>query len=149
MKSYFNVPDHINTNNRHLGIEKNVRKNKYEPKAKKKHRVARLKFLNNKRNLEIFQMSLNATYEHIELVNQYYYNLRILEEDNIIEKVNSHTAKYMSKKWRALGEHPLVGEARIKGLMGALELTPDKSSKSPFTDSGHAGTITRNICLNH
>ena len=83
MKSYFNVPDHINTNNRHLGIEKNVRKNKYEPKAKKKHRVARLKFLNNKRNLEIFQMSLNATYEHIELVNQYYYNLRILEEERI------------------------------------------------------------------
>ena len=76
-------------------------------------------------------------------------NLRILEEENIIEKVNSHTAKYMSKKWRALGEHPLVGEARINGLMGALELTPDKSSKSPFKDSGHAGTITRNICLNH
>jgi len=50
MKSYFNVPDHINSENRHLGIKKNIRKNKYEPKAKKKHRIARLKFLNNKRN---------------------------------------------------------------------------------------------------
>ena len=83
MKSYFNVPDHINSENRHLGIKKNIRKNKYEPKAKKKHRIARLKFLNNKRNIEIFQMSLNATYEHIELLNQHYYNLMILEEERI------------------------------------------------------------------
>ena len=64
MKSYFNVPDNINSTNRHLGIKKNIRKDKYEPKAKKKHRIARLKFLNNKRNIEIFQMSLNATYQH-------------------------------------------------------------------------------------
>ena len=54
MKSYFNVPDNINSTNRHLGI-KNIRKDKYEPKAKKKHRIARLKFLNNKRNIEIFK----------------------------------------------------------------------------------------------
>ena len=84
MKSYFNVPDHINNTNRHLGIEKNVRKNKYEPRAKKKHRVARLRFLNDKRNYEIFVMSLNAMYEHIDLLNQYYYSLKILEEERIL-----------------------------------------------------------------
>ena len=83
MKSYFNVPDHINNTNRHLGIKKNIRKNKYEPKAKKKHRIARLKFLNNKRNIEIFQLSLNATYEHIEVLNQHYYNLKTLEVERI------------------------------------------------------------------
>ena len=26
MKSYFNVPDNINSTNRHLGIKKNIRK---------------------------------------------------------------------------------------------------------------------------
>ena len=83
MKSYFNVPHHINTNNRHLGIEKNVRKNKYEPRAKKKHRVARLRFLNDKRNYEIFQMSLDAMRQYIDVVNQHYYNLKILEEERI------------------------------------------------------------------
>ena len=84
MKSYFNVPDHINNTNRHLGIEKNVRKNKYEPRAKKKHRIARLRFLNDKRNFEIFVMSLNAMHEHIDLLNQYYYSLKIREEERIL-----------------------------------------------------------------
>ena len=83
MKSYFNVPDHINNTNRHLGIEKNVRKNNYEPKAKKKHRIAKLRFLNDKRTYEIFLMSLNAMYEHIDLLNQHYFNLKILEEERI------------------------------------------------------------------
>ncbi len=76
-------------------------------------------------------------------------NLRILEEEKIIEKVNSNTGKYMGERWRALGEHQLVGEARIKGLMGALELTPNKLSKAPFKNPGQAGIITRNICIRH
>lgn len=83
MKSYFNVPNNIDSRNRHLGIDKNVRKNKYEPKAKKKHRVARLRFLNDKRNLEIFRMSIDAMYDHIELLNQHYYNLKLAEEERI------------------------------------------------------------------
>ena len=95
MKSYFNVPDNINSNNRHLGVERNVRKNKYEPTAKKKHRIARLKFLNNKRNIEIFNLSLNAMYEHIDLLNHHYYNLKIMEEERIqnIELEKQHAAK--------------------------------------------------------
>ena len=28
-------------------------------------------------------MSLNATYQHIELLNQYYYNMKIPEEERI------------------------------------------------------------------
>ena len=84
MKSYFNVPDYINNTNRHLGIEKNVRKNKKEPKAKKKHRIARLKFLNNKRNIEIFQLSIDAMHEYIASLIEYYNNLRIEEEERIL-----------------------------------------------------------------
>ena len=83
MKSYFNVPDHINNTNRHLGIEKNVRKNKKEPKAKKKHRIARLKFLNNKRNIELFEISINAMHDHIASLIEYYEELRIQEEERI------------------------------------------------------------------
>ena len=83
MKSYFNVPDHINNTNRHLGIEKNVRKNKKEPKAKKKHRIARLKFLNNKRNIELFEISINAMYDQIASLIEYYEELRIQEEERI------------------------------------------------------------------
>ena len=76
-------------------------------------------------------------------------NLRILEEEKIIERVASDSASYMAEKWHALSEHPLVGETRIKGLMGAIELTPNKSSRTQFLNPGRAGILTRDICMKH
>ena len=35
----------------------------------------------------------------------------------------------------ALGDHPLVGEARARGMLGALELVCDKKGKTPFDPS--------------
>jgi len=74
-------------------------------------------------------------------------NLRIIEEEKIIERVKEHTAGYMSEKWCDLSNHSLVGEARINGLMGALELSPNNSSKAKFKKPGLAGVITRDICI--
>ena len=44
MKSYFNVPDNINSSNRHLGTEKNTRGRRPENRAKKQHRIKKLKY---------------------------------------------------------------------------------------------------------
>ncbi len=75
-------------------------------------------------------------------------NIRILEEERIIEKVQKTTSKYLAEKWILLNDHPLVGEARIKGLMGAIELTPNKANRSPFNlPKGKAGIITREVCI--
>ena len=52
-----------------------------------------------------------------------------------------------TKKWKALGEHPLVGEARIAGMVGALELVPDKSRREFFPDRGRVGQLCRDIAL--
>ena len=39
-------------------------------------------------------------------------------------------------------------ESRIKGMMGAIELTPEKSRRSAFPlNEGQAGIITREICI--
>ena len=41
-------------------------------------------------------------------------------------------------------DHPLVGEAKIKGMMASLALTPDKSARAPFAaPAGTAGLICR------
>ena len=40
---------------------------------------------------------------------------------------------------KALGEHPLVGEARCLGLMGGLELSPDPKSAATFATPGKVG----------
>lgn len=42
---------------------------------------------------------------------------------------------------RALGDHPMVGEVRGVGLMGALEMVSDRKTKQPF--SGHLDVSER------
>ena len=74
-------------------------------------------------------------------------NLRIMTEEKIIENV-VNTADYLKNKWECLSEHPMVGEARIKGMMGAVELSPNKRNRLPFKASaGSAGLKTRQICF--
>ncbi|MGX0875486.1 putrescine aminotransferase [Roseovarius sp. MBR-154] len=75
-------------------------------------------------------------------------NLRILEEEKIVERVANDTGPYLQEKWRGLAEHPLVGEARIVGMMGSIALTPHKQSRAKFaSDPGTAGYICRERCF--
>ncbi len=74
-------------------------------------------------------------------------NIRILDEEGIIDRVREDTAPYMAQKWATLAEHPMVGEARMVGLMGALELTPDKAARTPFANEGTVGLMTRERCF--
>src|SRR4051794_33158396 len=74
-------------------------------------------------------------------------NLRIMAEEGIVERVASHTAGYFARRWAELGEHPLVGEARSLGLMGALELVADKRTLAPFAKEGDTGLICRDFCF--
>ena len=75
-------------------------------------------------------------------------NLRILEEEGIVERAGSETAPYIKEKWEALADHPLVGEARIIGLMGSIALSPDPANRAPFkADTGTAGLICREHCF--
>lgn len=76
-------------------------------------------------------------------------NLRILEEEGIVDRVRDDTGPYLAAKWQALADHPLVGEARISGMMAALELTPDKASRAPFANPGTVGTICRDHSFNN
>ncbi len=70
-------------------------------------------------------------------------NLRILQDENIIDHVRDTAAPYLAEKWRALNDHPLVDDANIVGLMGSLALTPDKSTRAKFPEPGAAGFTCR------
>jgi len=75
-------------------------------------------------------------------------NLRILEEENIIGHVQNVAAPYLKQKWEALADHPLVGEARICGMMGSLAMTPHKPSRAGFANgAGQVGVICRDHCF--
>jgi putrescine aminotransferase len=75
-------------------------------------------------------------------------NLRIIQEERIIDHVRDVAHPYLTAKWAALAEHPLVGEARLVGLMGSIALTPHKESRAKFaSESGTVGLITRERCF--
>jgi len=75
-------------------------------------------------------------------------NLRIMEEERIIEHVREDTGPYLARKWATLTEHPLVGEAVISGMMASVALTPDKASRAAFrAGTGTAGLICRDFCF--
>lgn len=74
-------------------------------------------------------------------------NIRILEEEKILENVRDNTGPYLARRWRELSSHPLVGETRLVGMLGALELVPRKPDRAYFDDRGAAGRICRDFAL--
>ena len=74
-------------------------------------------------------------------------NLRIIERENLVSRVRGQLAPHLAAKWRQLAEHPLVGEARCTGLLGALELVRDKATRRFFDKRGEVGTICRDFCF--
>lgn len=75
-------------------------------------------------------------------------NLRILDEEKIVETASNEVAPYLRDKWMQFGDHSLVGEARICGMVAGLELTPDKSARAPFKSPlGTAGNICRDFAI--
>ena len=58
-------------------------------------------------------------------------NLQIIERERLVEHVRDTAGPYLQKRWAELAAHPLVGEARGVGLLGALELVKSRDPKGP------------------
>ncbi|MEL7130892.1 MAG: aspartate aminotransferase family protein [Pseudomonadota bacterium] len=75
-------------------------------------------------------------------------NLRILEEENVLDHVRDVAIPALHEMWHGLADHPLVGETTIVGMMGSLALTPHKESRAKFAaEAGTAGFMTRERCF--
>lgn len=71
-------------------------------------------------------------------------NLTIIKREGLVERVRDQIGPYFQERWKALEEHPMVGQARMVGMFGALELVPDENDlKKRFDNVGKVGTITR------
>ena len=76
-------------------------------------------------------------------------NLRILKEEGIVERVKAQTAPYLLSRLRELADHPLVGEVRGIGMLGAIELVQDKASRKRYPSDVAAGMVCRGHCFNN
>jgi putrescine aminotransferase len=70
-------------------------------------------------------------------------NLKFIKSENLIDRVKNDIGPYLQDKWQSLSDHSLVGDTRMVGLMGALELVKDKNSLERFDEDLGAGTICR------
>lgn len=73
--------------------------------------------------------------------------LDALHKEGIVERVRDELAPYFNARWATLAEHPLIGEARSIGLVGALEIVKDKASGERWHKSLGAGMRCRDLCV--
>jgi putrescine aminotransferase len=74
-------------------------------------------------------------------------NIKIMQEEKLIERVGDDLAGYLGKALSTLDDLPLVGETRSVGLLGAIELVADKSARRKFDPVGNAGGKCRDHCF--
>ncbi len=75
--------------------------------------------------------------------------LKIMQREKIVERVREHTEPYFHARFKTLEDHPIVGEVRSIGLVGAIEIVKDKSSRERFHKDLGAGTRCRDFCVNN
>jgi len=76
-------------------------------------------------------------------------NIGIMQREKLVERARDEIGPYLQERWATLAEHPLVGETRMLGMMGALEIVRDKSSLERFDEDDGVGTICRNILVDN
>lgn len=74
-------------------------------------------------------------------------NLKLIQSENLVARIRDDIGPYLQQKWRALGDHPLVGDTRMVGLMGALEIVENKDTLQRFDEKRGVGTICREKLL--
>jgi putrescine---pyruvate transaminase len=72
-------------------------------------------------------------------------NLRILEEEGIIENVRNSIGPYFSRRLAELKSHPLVAETRSVGLIGAVEVVRSRATMAPIEDAERVCERIRDI----
>jgi putrescine aminotransferase len=74
-------------------------------------------------------------------------NLDIIEDENLVQRSHDLGILLRQKLNDTLGGHPMVGEIRGVGLIGAIELVADKRTRRFFDKRGRIGAICRDYCF--
>ncbi|MBP2460552.1 MULTISPECIES: aspartate aminotransferase family protein [unclassified Rhizobium] len=74
-------------------------------------------------------------------------NLRIIEDEGLVERIRDDIGPYFAKGWKSLEAHPVVGQADCVGLIGGLQLAADKATRRRYAKPDDIGSLVRNHCL--
>ena len=70
--------------------------------------------------------------------------LQLLRKKKIIEATASNLAPYFHERLHTLRDHPVVGEVRTLGMLGAVELVRNKASRERLAPDSAAAVYCRN-----
>jgi len=75
-------------------------------------------------------------------------NIELIEREGLVERTREETGPHLARRLREVfADHPIVGEVRSDGLIGAIELVADKETHERFPDYGSVGTLCRDHCF--
>ncbi|MDH4056288.1 MAG: aspartate aminotransferase family protein [Gammaproteobacteria bacterium] len=70
-------------------------------------------------------------------------NIKLIQRDKLVERIRDDIGPYLQKQWASLIDHPLVGDTRMVGLMGAFELVKNKDPLERFDEKLGVGPMCR------
>ena len=74
-------------------------------------------------------------------------NLDVMRKEKLVERAGGAIGAYFQKKLAELDDHPLVGETRGVGLLGAIELVKDKKTRKKYPAELDVGYRCRVHCF--
>lgn len=73
-------------------------------------------------------------------------NIEVIERDGLVEKAGGEIGDYFQAKLAEMADHPIIGETRGLGLLGAMELVKNRETRERF--EGDTGGLCRDHCFN-
>jgi putrescine aminotransferase len=74
-------------------------------------------------------------------------NLDLMAAEGLHERAGGPVGAHFAKALASLADHPLVGEVRSCGLIGAIELVEDRAQRRTFPPGRKVGATCRDHCL--
>ncbi len=75
-------------------------------------------------------------------------NIEIIEREGLVARTRDDTGPYLAKALARLADHPLVGEVRLVGLLGAIEIVAEPGTNKRWGGTeGNAGPVVRDLCI--
>ena len=74
-------------------------------------------------------------------------NIRLIQRENLVEKVRDDLGPYLAGHCADLARHALVGEVQSCGLMAAFQIVKDKASGQVFDAALEVGMLCRGHCF--
>lgn len=78
-------------------------------------------------------------------------NIALMKREKLVERVRDEIAPYFRATFQQMAnDHPIVGEFRGVGLLGAIQLVKDRKTRMPFAKEEDAAVKARDFALqNH